>query len=163
QFFGYDNSYFHAILFTSEMMAYDPAIRLPSAFVTNEFYRLDGAKFSTSRVHAIWGQEALDHLPPDVLRYYLCLDRPEAERTNFPLDDFRQTTEQELAGRWQSWLTDLGRKVREEHGGAAPERGPATGSQARFAAELSELVRAATQAYQKETFSPHRVATALNR
>jgi len=164
QFFGYDNSYFHAILFTAEMMAYDPAIRLPSAFVTNEFYRLDGQKFSTSRVHAIWGREALDHLPVDVLRYYLCLDRPEAERTNFLLDDFRATTVRELAGRWEPWLFDLGRKLREEHGGAAPERGIGeTGSQTRFAAELSELVRTATQAYQKATFSPHRVATALNR
>src|SRR5262249_51997740 len=53
QFFGFDSCYFHAILFPALFHAYDAAIRPPAAFVINEFYRLDGRKFSTSRKHAI--------------------------------------------------------------------------------------------------------------
>jgi methionyl-tRNA synthetase len=163
QFFGHDNSYFHAILFTAEMMAFDPEIRLPAAFVTNEFYRLDGLKFSTSRSHAIWGRQALDQLSPDLLRYYLCLDRPEAEQTNFRLADFRAAATRELVAGWEAWLLALGRKVHGELGGRAPEPAAAGPSQARFAAETAELLASAEQAYQAASFSPHRVVTALNR
>src|SRR5260370_36935488 len=100
QFFGYDNSYFHAILFTAEMMAFDPGIRLPSAFVTNEFYRLDGLKFSTSRSHAIWANEALDHLPAAALRWYLFRYRPEGEQTNFRLQDLRDAATRRHVEAW---------------------------------------------------------------
>ncbi|HTQ81546.1 MAG TPA: class I tRNA ligase family protein [Thermoanaerobaculia bacterium] len=163
QFFGYDNSYFHTVLFTAEMLAFDASIHLPAAFVTNEFYRLDGQKFSTSRVHAIWGQEILDHLPADLLRYYLCLDRPEAEQTNFQLHDFRAATKRDLVGLWQPWLGGLGRKVREQESGIAPAPGRLTASQERFAAELADLIETASLYYQRETFSPHRIVTTLNR
>jgi methionyl-tRNA synthetase len=163
QFFGHDNSYFHAILFTAEMLAYDREIRLPAAFVTNEFYRLDGLKFSTSRSHAIWGQQALDHLSADVLRYYLCFDRPETAQNNFRLRDFRATVTRELVEGWQPWLLDLGRKVRDEQGGVAPRMSASGVNQARFAGELGELFQTAAQAYEAHRFSPHRVVTALNR
>jgi methionyl-tRNA synthetase len=163
QFFGYDNAYFHTILFTSEMMAYDPAIRLPSAFVTNEFYRLEGLKFSTSRNHAIWGGAALDHLPADVLRYYLCLDRPETAQTNFRWADFRRGVHRDLTEGWQPWLLNLAGRVRAEHGGSAPAMSALSANEQRFAAEMGALVAAATESFQKESFSPRRVVGALNR
>jgi methionyl-tRNA synthetase len=162
QFFGFDNGYFHTILFTAEMIAFDPEIRLPAAFVTNEFYRLEGEKFSTSRSHAIWGKEALDHLPADALRYYLCRDRPESEQTNFRLRDFRDTAARELAGRWQPWLLQLARRVRGDFDGGAPECAAPTANQARFAAELRQLLGAATRAYQEDGFSPRRVVAACD-
>jgi methionyl-tRNA synthetase len=163
QFFGYDNSYFHAILFTAEMLAYDPEIRLPAAFVTNEFYRLDGLKFSTSRSHAIWGKEALDHLPVDALRWYLCRDRPEAEQTNFRLQDFREAATRRLAEAWEPWLQRLGRKVHEDFDGYVPQMAKPTAGQARFAAEVDRLVGELTEAYRKDSFSPRRATTALDR
>jgi methionyl-tRNA synthetase len=163
QFFGYDNSYFHAILFTAEMMAYDPAIRLPAAFVTNEFYRLDGLKFSTSRSHAIWGKEALDHLPVDALRWYLCRDRPEAEQTNFRLQDFREAATRRLVEAWEPWLLRLGRKLHAEYDGFVPDAAAPSAAQAQFAAEMDLLVREATASYQMESFSPRRVTAALDR
>ncbi|MEM7033271.1 MAG: class I tRNA ligase family protein, partial [Chloroflexota bacterium] len=53
QFFGFDNGYFYALLFPALLLAYDEEINLPKVFVNNEFYRLEGDKFSTSRGHAI--------------------------------------------------------------------------------------------------------------
>jgi methionyl-tRNA synthetase len=161
QCFGYDNGYFHAILFIAEMMAYDPEIRLPKAFVVNEFYRLEGAKFSTSRNHAIWGREALSFLPVDPVRYYLCYDRPETQQNNFLLDQFRATVRRELLGRWESWLIRLGRRVREA-GGVAPEIGLTTPAQASFREDLGRFIEQATKAYRAETFSPQRVVATLN-
>jgi methionyl-tRNA synthetase len=162
QFFGYDNTYYYTFLFTAAMLAYDPGIRLPAAFVTNEFYRLEGLKFSTSRGHAIWGKEALDHLHPDVLRYYLSLDRPETRQTSFELRELRETTLRDLAGRWDGWLLRLGSQVRDEYDGFVPERAEPTANQARFAAEVGALAAAADRAYRQESFSPRRVCAALN-
>jgi len=59
-------------------------------YFTNFFYTLDGAKFSTSRRHCIWGYDALETLntTPDILRLYLSITSPELEKTNFSNEDF---------------------------------------------------------------------------
>jgi methionyl-tRNA synthetase len=86
QFFGFDNGYFHAVLFPALFMAYDRTLRLPTQFVVNEFYRLDGLKFSTSRRHAVWAADLLSEEDPDVVRWHVLGDRPEGRQTNFTLD-----------------------------------------------------------------------------
>ena len=88
QFFGFDNGYFHALLFPALMMAYSPSIRLPTTFVVNEFYQLDHQKISTSRNHAIWGAEFVPEVTADVARYYLAFTAPEREQTTFTREEF---------------------------------------------------------------------------
>ena len=56
----------------------------------NEFYLLDGDKFSTSRRHAIWGKDILSPDSVDGIRYYLALTRPEARRTNFTVEEYER-------------------------------------------------------------------------
>ncbi|MER9191418.1 class I tRNA ligase family protein [Mesorhizobium australicum] len=55
-FFGFDNSFYHALLYLAlyaEVFSHwRPRIRCH----VNEFYLLDGKKFSSSRCHAVWGQ-----------------------------------------------------------------------------------------------------------
>src|SRR3954469_22277844 len=51
--------------------------------VVNEFYRLDGQKFSTSRDHAIWADEFLAEQDPGVVRAYLAWDAPNHDETDF--------------------------------------------------------------------------------
>ncbi|HEV2847179.1 MAG TPA: class I tRNA ligase family protein, partial [Thermoanaerobaculia bacterium] len=89
--FGFDNGFYYAVFLPAMWMAYDRNLKLPSAFLMNEFYRLDGLKFSTSRRHAIWGRELLADVPADVMRFYLAWTAPEVEGTNFTLDDFQET------------------------------------------------------------------------
>jgi len=91
QFFGFDNGYFHALLFPAAFRAYDPSIRLPTRFVVNEFYRLEGLKFSTSRRHAVWAADLLRDESPDVVRWHVLRDRPEGRQTNFTLDALAAT------------------------------------------------------------------------
>lgn len=59
-------------------------------YLTNFFYTLNGSKFSTSRRHCIWGDEAISLLDTsaDILRLYLCITSPEDEKTNFSTDEF---------------------------------------------------------------------------
>ncbi len=71
-------------------------------YLTNFFYTLDGRKFSTSRQHCIWADQAVRELgaSSDVLRYFLAKTSPEAAPSDFSRDDFqafRRTVEPRLA------------------------------------------------------------------
>ncbi|MEM7482577.1 MAG: class I tRNA ligase family protein [Acidobacteriota bacterium] len=157
QFFGFDNGYFFAVLFPAIFMAYDEAIRLPTTFVTNEFYRYEGSKFSTSRNHAMWGRELLDRVPADVARFYLAWDGPETEQTNFTFAELQDTVDRELSNHWQGWLHDLHGKLADSDY-TVPSTGAWSDDQQRFFQQLIDLVAEAAAAYEARSFSPQRAA-----
>lgn len=161
QFFGFDNGYFHAVLFPALFLAYDSAIRLPKTFVTNEFLRLDGLKFSTSRQHAIWGQEFLAHVPADLVRFYLSYNRPEVEQTNFTIPEFTDIIQRKLVKEWQDWLHTLGVRLQAEYDGIAPEPGAWTTDQRRFYERLIQFTEDVRTAYEDTTFSLQRATYTL--
>lgn len=83
QFHGIDNTFYFAI-FWPALFAAAGMDRLPlRGLVVNEFYTLDGAKFSTSRRHAIWAHEFLAQEDPAIVRLYLAWDRPDRRATDF--------------------------------------------------------------------------------
>jgi methionyl-tRNA synthetase len=161
-FFGYDNAFFYTSFIPALFMAYDEEMQLPAAFVANEFYRLDGLKFSTSRNHAIWGDEALAHIPVDAIRYYLAYDRPEGEETSFGLKAFAETVEQELAGSWRAWLAAVDARVSKDLDHVAPALGELTDAQQVFHERLKTLTREAYECYSLATFSTARATRVLN-
>ena len=55
-FFGYDNSFYHAVLYPVLYRLAFPDWTPDIDYNVNEFYLLDGSKFSTSRRHADLGQ-----------------------------------------------------------------------------------------------------------
>lgn len=71
-------------------------------YLTNFFYTLDGRKFSTSRQHCIWADQAVRELgaTSDVLRYFLAKTSPEGGPSDFSrdgFDAFRRAVEPRLA------------------------------------------------------------------
>jgi len=66
------------------------AIKPFDYFLINYFYHLEGAKFSTSRGHAIWAGDiaASPSIGSDAVRGYLAKTNPEDHRENFDLQDF---------------------------------------------------------------------------
>lgn len=161
QFFGFDNGYFHAVLFPAIFRAFDPQIPLPAAFVTNELYRYEGKKFSTSRNHALWARELLARVPNDVARFYLAYDGPETEQRSFTLRALYETVRRELVEEWEPWLRRLGARLEEQFDGRVPSTGAWTDEHQRFFRSLVELTAQAAAAYEIETFSPQRVTRAL--
>src|SRR5205807_5100970 len=103
-FFGYDNTFYHAILYPVLYSLAYPDWEPDIEYHLNEFALLDGAKFSTGRDHAIWGKELLERTTADAVRYYLALTRGEEERTDFRLEMFDRTVAGTLVGGWQRWL-----------------------------------------------------------
>lgn len=79
-FNGIDNA-FYVLLFWPVL--YRLAGSRSAGAVMNEFYTLDGSKFSTSRGHAIWVNEYLADHDPALVRLYLAWDRPDRYGSDF--------------------------------------------------------------------------------
>ena len=161
-FFGYDNSFYHAILYPVLYRLAFPGWQPDIDYHLNEFYLLEGEKFSTSRRHAVWGKEILTPDTVDAVRYHLCRTRPEGERTDFRRADFDRTVSETLAGQWEAWLLGLGERVEADHGGITPDAGTWTPEHTAFLGRLSVHLEEITAALNPEGFSLRRAAAVLD-
>lgn len=129
-YFGFDNSFYHLVLFP---IMYKLSFgRIPNniQYRCNEFYLLDGLKFSTSRRHAIWGGEILKQWPSDIVRYVLSRSRPERRRTNFTTAMFHEAVGNVFISGWHRLMRDTAACLSERFGGVAPVCGLLTASHA---------------------------------
>ncbi|TIN34598.1 MAG: cupin domain-containing protein [Mesorhizobium sp.] len=157
-FFGFDNSFYHALLYPAiyaEVFSHwTPRIR----YHVNEFYLLDGQKFSTSRGHAVWGKEILGPKTVDIVRLHLGLTRPEGERTNFTLDALRRTEKEIFQRIWLNWLDELDQEIKQDFDGRVPDAGDWAPADRDFFTRI-EIHRAAIErAYSDDGFSVRRAA-----
>lgn len=160
-FLGSDGTFFHPILFPAlYRLAYSdwaPDID----YHINEFYQLDGSKFSTSRRHVIWGKDILNPHSVDAIRCYLALTRPEGRRTNFEFGAYQAFVRDTLIGAWQRWLNDLGARIQTQYDGIAPDAGIWTPEHTAFLACLDNRLAALTGSLGQDGFSLNRAAEAL--
>jgi methionyl-tRNA synthetase len=101
-FFGFDNSYFYAILHAALLLAAEQADWLPHATVTNEFYNLEHNKFSTSKDHVIWARDLAERHSTDVIRYYAALNAPGWEKSNFREAEMEAVARSRLQSPWRA-------------------------------------------------------------
>jgi methionyl-tRNA synthetase len=96
-FIGKDNIVFHCIIFPVMLHATGEFI-VPDNVPANEFMNLEGDKMSTSRGWSIEMHEYLAEFPdkPDVLRYALLTNLPEAKDSEFTWKDFQSKNNNEL-------------------------------------------------------------------
>ncbi|MGD3109649.1 class I tRNA ligase family protein [Streptomyces sp. YGL11-2] len=161
-FFGYDNSFYHAVLYPALYRLAFPHWTPDIDYHVNEFYLLEGSKFSTSRRHAIWGKEILGPDSVDAVRYFLAATRPEGTRTNFQRAVYETTLNDTLIGTWQDWLNDLGARVAKRHDGTAPDAGNWTPEHSAFLGRLGARLAAVTGALSSDAFSLNQAAAELD-
>jgi methionyl-tRNA synthetase len=96
-FVGKDNIVFHCIIFPVMLHSSDRFI-VPYNVPANEFMNLEGDKMSTSRGWSIEMHEYLADFPdkPDVLRYSMLTNLPEAKDSEFTWRDFQAKNNNEL-------------------------------------------------------------------
>jgi methionyl-tRNA synthetase len=161
-FLGYDNTFYHSILSPALYKIANPGWTPDVDYNVNEFYLLDGDKFSTSRGHVIWGKDFLSTDNVDAVRFYLALTRPETRRTNFTLDGYLAVVTGTLVGRWQRWLDDLGTRLQERYGGIVPDAGIWTPEHTAFLTQLQNWLGVLTGALGQDGFSLNQAAKALD-
>ncbi|MEU5978352.1 class I tRNA ligase family protein [Streptomyces sp. NPDC047315] len=160
-FFGYDNSFYHSVLYPALYHLAHPGWEPDIDYHVNEFYLLEGSKFSTSRRHAVWGKDVLTPRTVDAVRYHLCLTRPETERTDYRSASFDDTLRRTLIGTWQKWLHDLGAHLVDRHGGLAPEPGTWTPQHTAFLRLLDTHLTATAHHLGPDGFSLNQAAVRL--
>jgi methionyl-tRNA synthetase len=82
---GMDNAFYYSTLIPALLVAAGMDSARLTGMLVNEFYRLDGLKFSTSRDHAIWAHEFLPGNDAGLVRTFLAYDRPDRTETDFRL------------------------------------------------------------------------------
>jgi len=161
-FLGYDNTFYHSILSPALYKIANPEWTPDVDYNVNEFYLLEGDKFSTSRGHAIWGKDMLNPDTVDGIRFYLALTRPETRRTNFTLAEYEEVARDRLAGTWQHWLNDLGLRIEKHYGGVVPDAGIWTPEHTAFLARLDHRLGEMTGCLGQDGFSLNRAARTLD-
>jgi methionyl-tRNA synthetase len=97
QFMGKDNIPFHTILFPAFLIGARDNYTLMSSISVNEFLNYEGGQFSKSRNVGVFGDDAISTgLSPDVFRYYIMINRPERNDSDFSWDDFLKKNNSEL-------------------------------------------------------------------
>ncbi|MGA5900193.1 class I tRNA ligase family protein [Streptomyces venetus] len=161
-FFGYDNSFYHSLLYPVLYKLAFPGWEPDIDYHVNEFYLLEHQKFSTSRGHAVWGKDVLTADSVDAVRFFLARTRPEGRRTNFDPAAYESALADTLIGTWQRWLGDLGSRVDAWYDGQAPDAGVWTPEHTAFLARLGVRLAAVTQSLGQDGFSLNQAADELH-
>lgn len=160
-FFGFDNAYLRTIVFPAVLGAFTDLAPLPDTLISNEFYELDGAKFSTGRRHAVWARDAFDDKSRDRLRLYLAATRPENRRRNFSTAEYDAFVQRELVERLDGWLDAVGTRLTRHFAGTAPEAGGWIPEAEEFYGRIRALHAEAGTALRPERFSPATAVAAV--
>ncbi|MEU4191452.1 class I tRNA ligase family protein [Kribbella sp. NPDC026611] len=89
-FNGIDNGFYFTMFWPALYVACGVPVDAIGGAQVNEFYTLDGAKFSTSRNHAIWANDFLADEDVDIVRLYLAWDRPDRYASDFTESSYRE-------------------------------------------------------------------------
>jgi methionyl-tRNA synthetase len=109
QFLGHDNSFYNAVLHTAVSLALGGDWPVPEHVIANEFYFLEGRKFSTSRNHVVSGRDAVAMVGVDSFRYHLARTNPERWQTSFSPEELVATDRGEIEGVWAVAAEELSR------------------------------------------------------
>ena len=123
-FVGKDNIVFHCIIFPV-MLHTSGQFIVPDNVPANEFMNLEGDKMSTSRGWSIEMHEYIEEFPdkPDVLRYALLTNLPEAKDSEFTWKDFQSKNNNELVAIFGNFVNRALVLTQKYFGNTVPARG----------------------------------------
>ena len=150
-FMGKDNITFHSVIWPGILLGANGqgerggspsafgVLDLPTEIVSSEFLTMSGSKLASSRGHVIYVRDFLRDFGPDALRYFIAVNGPENQDTDFTWEEFVRRTNFELANEWGN-LVNRSISMAHKNVGAIPVAG-----------ELNEadeaLLQAARDAY----------------
>lgn len=100
QFIGKDNIPFHAVIFPAMTMGQNQPYKVVDELPANEFYNLEGRRFSKSDGWTIELEEFFTHYSVDQIRYTIAANAPENADSEFTWKDFQMRCNAELVGKF---------------------------------------------------------------
>ncbi|MGH3928131.1 MAG: methionine--tRNA ligase, partial [Pseudonocardiaceae bacterium] len=97
QFMAKDNIPFHTVMFPATIMGTREPWKLADYIKGFNWLNYYGGKFSTSRQHGVFMDQALELLPADYWRYFLTANAPESDDTSFTWELFAAQVNKDLA------------------------------------------------------------------
>ena len=99
-----DNIPFHTVIFPSLLLGTKENYKLPDKIVSDEYITIEGEKLSKSKGNYISIRYLLNRYPADAIRYYFLINDPEKRDFNFTWDDFINSINGELLGKWGNFI-----------------------------------------------------------
>ena len=95
-----DNIPFHTVIFPSLLLATNDNYKLPDKIISDEYITIEGEKLSKSKGNYISVNYILSRYPADAVRYYFLYNDPSKRDFNFTWNDFINSINGELLGKW---------------------------------------------------------------
>jgi len=124
-FIGKDNISFHCVVFPAMLLGVKQDFVLPWHVPANEFYNLQGGKFSTSDRRTIPLDEFFARYDADAARFYLLASAPETADSEWRWQDFQACVNASLADTMGNLATRVLRFIDKNFEGRVPPLSPA--------------------------------------
>lgn len=99
-----DNIPFHTVIFPSLLSATEDNYKLPDYIVSDNYLTLEGEKLSKSKGNYITLRYLLNKYPADSIRYFFLINDPDKKDFNFSWNDFINSHNSELLGKWGNFV-----------------------------------------------------------
>ncbi len=119
-FIGKDNIPFHCLVFPAMLHGVRQDFALPWAVPANEFYNLEGGKFSTSEGRTLDTGAFFETYDREATRFYLISSMPETADSDFIMEQFVLTNNSALAGTIGNLVTRVLKFVVKSYEGRVP-------------------------------------------
>jgi methionyl-tRNA synthetase len=119
-FIGKDNIPFHCLVFPAMLHGVRQGYVLPWQVPANEFYNLEGRKFSTSQDWTLPLDELFERYDPEIVRFYLLASAPESADSEWRWEEFQRCANASLADTIGNLATRVLRFSAKHWGGSVP-------------------------------------------
>ena len=147
QFMGKDNIPFHALFFPAMIMGQNQPLKLVDDLVANEFYNLEGKKFSKSEGWFIDLEDFFKRYHADQIRYAIASNAPESGDSEFTWKDFQTRCNSDLLGKFGNLANRVLVFAQNQCGGLIPPRNALEEIDHRFLNDISRLSADIEEAY----------------
>lgn len=158
-FVGKDNIPFHAVIFPAMIMGQNQPYKLVDELPANEFFNLEGRKFSKSDGWYIDLDDFFKAYTPDQIRYTIAANAPETADSEFTWKDFQLHCNTDLLGKFGNLVNRVLVFAKNNCAGKAPEKQALQGIDKQFLADIKKIVDQAGECY--ETFKMRRASQVI--
>lgn len=159
QFLGKDNIPFHAAIFPAMTMGQNQPYKLVDELPANEFFNLEGRRFSKSDNWYIELEDFFSNYSTDQIRYAIAANAPETSDSEFTWKDFQMRCNTELLGKYGNLVNRVLVFAKNFCGSRVPSLQDLHPIDDEFLNQIKKLVNEATVCY--ETFKVRRASQVI--